>query len=118
MGRLDEYWSCGHLCLIISICGFLFMTFLAGICAFDPHRLHVIGHGEEDHGKVSAAWGSAAVAAFLYLLIAGGLLACKYMGAPEQTIDDSRWLKQTNNAQGLAKEYEMNEFKNRNTNNS
>ena len=51
-------------------------SFLAFICAFDPHRLHIIGHGEVGEGadhKVSSAWSSCAIAAFLYLLIAGGI---------------------------------------------
>jgi len=65
---------CGNLCLIISVCGFLFLAFLSGICAFDPHRLHVIAHGEHDPHKVTAAWSAAAVASFMYLLLAAVLI--------------------------------------------
>ena len=47
---------------------------MSGICAFDPHRLHVIAHGEHDPHKVTAAWSAAAVASFMYLLLAAVLI--------------------------------------------
>ncbi len=71
---------CADLCIVISLLGFLFMLYLALLCAFDPDRLHITKHvsKQEDQEHYNTAWMSAFTAAMVYLFIGVGLFYKRY----------------------------------------
>jgi hypothetical protein len=63
MGKLGV---CGHICLVFSGMGVVFLGFMTLLAVFDPERLHIVGPHEEAHGvKVVRAWTSSGIATFV-----------------------------------------------------
>ena len=54
-----------HCCLYMSIAAVVFLSFLTYLAAFDPARLKIIGTGEKEDIRVTKAWQSVGIAAFV-----------------------------------------------------
>lgn len=69
---MTDIGKCGDSWLVVSVLGFAFFFYLLLICLFSPDRLHILHHNnaEEDSELYWQAWTAAAIASFLYLIIA------------------------------------------------
>ena len=103
--------ACGNCCLIFSAVGFVFFFYITLLCLLDPERMHIIGHVDEkkDAENYTTAWTSAATSAFLYLLIAGGLLAVKFSNK-DDAMKLKNWLQNKQSEERMKSTYELSEF--------
>ena len=104
--------SLGNCCLTLSILGFIFYLYITLICIFSPDRLHILKHKkkEEDNSLYSTAWSTSATCAFLYLLIAAGLLVYKFNDAEDRE-KLREWLRDKKADEKLGNPYELSEYK-------
>lgn len=85
---------------------FFFYVFL--LCALSPDRLHILRHEDKDADatRYATAWTSAAVACFLYALVAGLLWGVKLSG-PDGASDLLLFFRRTAVATRPASTYEL-----------